>query len=77
MFHNGQQGSIRLQVSPSPVAGLTVQLDKTDLNAGDDAALQISYDPRSGQAAAGRSASIRLTVVPFNQTYDVIVNFTQ
>jgi hypothetical protein len=76
-FHNGQQGAIRLQLSPAPIPGLTVQLDKTDLNAGDDAALQISYDPRSGQAAAGKSALIRLIVVPFNQIYDVKVNFTQ
>jgi hypothetical protein len=76
-FHNGQQGSIRLELSSAPVAGLTVQLDKTDLNAGDDAALRISYDPRSGQAAAGKSALIRLMVVPFNQIYDVTVSFTQ
>jgi hypothetical protein len=76
-FHNGQQGSIRLELSSAPVAGLTVQLDKTDLNAGDDAALRISYDPRSGQAAAGKSALIRLLVVPFNQIYDVTVSFTQ
>jgi hypothetical protein len=76
-FHNGQQGSIRLELSPAPVAGLTVELDKTDLNAGDDAALRISYDPRSGQAAAGKSALIRLMVVPFNQIYDVTVSFTQ
>jgi hypothetical protein len=77
VFHNGQQGSIRLELSFAPTPGLTVQLDKTDLSAGDNAALQISYDPRSGQAAAGRSVSIRLTVVPFNQIYDVSVNFTQ
>jgi hypothetical protein len=76
-FHNGQQGSIRLELSSAPVAGLSVQLDKTDLNAGDDAALRISYDPRSGQAAAGKSALIRLMVVPFNQIYDVTVSFTQ
>jgi hypothetical protein len=76
-FHNGQQGSIRLELSSAPVAGLTVQLDKSDLNAGDDAALRISYDPRSGQAAAGKSALIRLMVVPFNQVYDVTVSFTQ
>jgi hypothetical protein len=76
-FHNGQQGSIRLELSPAPVAGLTVQLDKTDLNAGDDAALRISYDPRSGQAAAGKSALIRLMIIPFNQIYDVTVTFTQ
>ena len=77
VFHNGQQGSIRLELSPAPISGLTVQLDKTDLNAGDTAALQVSYDPRSGKAAAGRSALIRLTVIPFNQTYDVNVNFSQ
>jgi hypothetical protein len=77
VFHNNQQGSIRLEVSPMPVPGLTAQLDKNDLNAGDNAALQISYDPRSGQAAAGKSALIRLTVVPFNLIYEVKVNFTQ
>jgi hypothetical protein len=77
VFHNGQQGAIRLQLSPAPIPGLTAQLDKTDLNAGDNAALQISYNPPSGQTAAGRSAVIRLTVIPFNQTYNVKVNFTQ
>jgi hypothetical protein len=77
VFHNGQQGAIRLQLSFAPISGLTAQLDKTDLNAGDDAALHISYDPRSGQAATGNSALIRLMVVPFNQIYDVKVNFTQ
>jgi hypothetical protein len=77
VFHNGQQGSIRLELSLAPLPGLTAQLDKNDLNAGDNAALQISYDPRSGQAAAGRSALIRLVVIPFNLTYDVRVNFTQ
>jgi hypothetical protein len=77
VFHNGPMGAIRLELSPAPIPGLTAQLDKTDLNAGDNAALQISYDPRSGQATAGKSASIRLTVVPFNQIYDVAVKFTQ
>ena len=76
-FHNGQQGTIRLELSSAPVPGLTAQLDKTELNAGDDAALQISYDPRSGRAAAGKSASIRLLVIPFNQTFDVKVNFSE
>lgn len=77
VFHNTEQGSIRLEVSLAPTPGLTAQLDKTDVNAGEAAALQISYDPASGQEAAGKSVLIRLAVIPFNKTFDIKVNFTQ
>jgi hypothetical protein len=77
VFHNGAQGSVNLSVVGSPkIAGLTVKLDKQSVDAGQDAVLEISYDPVAGQQTPPpRSLTIALEVAPFNQDYPVEINF--
>jgi hypothetical protein len=74
LFHNGAQGSIHLEVQTPQLPGLTIKLDKADLNFGEDAVVQVSYAPPSSDAAP-KPVSIELLVVPFNQPYKIAVNF--
>ncbi|MBV8846584.1 MAG: hypothetical protein JO307_27580 [Bryobacterales bacterium] len=75
VFHNGAQGSIHLEVQYPQVPGLDVKLDKVDLNFGEDAVVQVSYEPPSSDSAAPQPAAIQLTVVPFNQPFSIGINF--
>ncbi|HEY7333982.1 MAG TPA: hypothetical protein VH639_03795 [Bryobacteraceae bacterium] len=75
VFHNGAQGSIRLELHAPQFPGLNVKVDKTDVNFGEDAALQISYDPPAGGGPAPESTSVYFVVIPFDQPYQIKVNF--
>jgi hypothetical protein len=74
-FHNGAPGSIHIELQSPRIAGFTVKLDKADLNAGEDAVIQVSYAPAQ-DAPIPASSSIQLTVIPFNQNFGIGVNFS-
>lgn len=74
VFHNGAQGSVSVSVVGFSFPGLSAKLDKQDLNAGQDAVLEISYDP-SGKQNFPASFEINLDVAPFDQLYPVDVIF--
>ena len=76
VFHNAAQGSIQLEMSAPSLPGLTVKLDKTDLNLGEDATIQVGFDPPVDVTTpAPRTAMVHLNVVPFNQGFDLKISF--
>jgi hypothetical protein len=81
IFHNGAQGSIRLELYPPRLPGLTVSIEKADLNFGEDAVLNVSYQPPppvDGEAipVPGPTA-VFLVVIPFDKDFRIAVNFAQ
>jgi len=78
IFHNGAQGSVGLELTGVPkIPGFSAKLDKAGLNFGEDAVLQIDYQPASDQDedAVPPPATLFLTVAPFNQRFQVQVTF--
>ncbi len=74
-FHNGQPGSVRLELlSMPPVPGLTYKFDKVDLNGGESAVLSVDYQPVEGKEMP-REAKILFEIQPFNSTYTIAVHF--
>src|SRR5258708_22179699 len=78
VFHNGQLGPVRLTLDPGPkVKGLTVELDKTDVNGGDNALIKLRYapSPEGDDALPSSPIVVRVFVAPFNQTVPITVKF--
>jgi hypothetical protein len=78
VFHNGAQGSVRLELGIVPkIPGLSVKLDKADVNLGENVAVHFKYDPDPNPDAdpPPLNATIPLTVAPFNQQLLVQVNW--
>jgi hypothetical protein len=76
IFHNGYEGWVQLGLdSVKKVPGFTAELDKTSVNAGEDAVLKLRYEP-TGEDRPG-SLTVQLTVLPFNQSFPVSVNFVK
>ncbi|HYK63219.1 MAG TPA: hypothetical protein VEV85_27530 [Bryobacteraceae bacterium] len=75
VFHNGAQGSVHLEVHAPQLPGLSAKLDKVDVNFEENATLLVSYEPPSDAAAIPNVASVYLVLVPFDQRYEIKVNF--
>ena len=82
VFHNGAPGSIHLDLYPPPLPGFSAKLEKADLNFGEDAVLNVSYQPPA-QATAGETPSVPgptavfLVVVPFDKDFRIGVTFSR
>lgn len=80
-FHNGAQGSVGLQVNGMPsIPGFTAKLDRSIVNYGEDATLEIQYAPPAVTNADDKPVlpdmiQIALVVSPFNQEFRVQVKF--
>ncbi len=73
VFHNGFQGWVQVVLDPGPkTPGFSAELDKTSVNAGEDAVLKLRYQPADDQPAP---VIVRLTIEPFNQTFPISVSF--
>jgi hypothetical protein len=73
-FHNGAQGSVDVRVEVTPeVAGLHAELDKTSVNAGENAMLKLRYEP--GDKPPGSPVTVRLIIAPFGQVFTATVKF--
>lgn len=80
VFHNGAQGSVRLELGIMPkIPGLSVKLDKADVNLGESVTVHIQYDPNPDPDADPLPpyTMIPLTVAPFNQQLTVQVNWAR
>ena len=70
---NGMQGNISLRSEGSPVVGLKIKFDRTDLKAGEMAKLTFHYDPPTKQAKPNAVAIIRVEPMglrlPFNLSF--------
>lgn len=73
-FHNGAQGAVHLELHAPQIPGLSAKLDKGDVNFGEDATLQVSYEPPADGGVPG-VALMDLTVIPLDQRFEVKVNF--
>jgi hypothetical protein len=79
-FHNGAPGSVHLELGNVPkIPGLTVKLDKADVNLGESVAIRIRYEPNPDpdSPAPPPNAAIPLIVAPFNQQLAVQVNWSR
>ena len=74
VFHNAVQGSVQVRLDMSPeVAGLHAELDKSSVNAGENAVVKLSYAP--GEKPPASPVTLRLVVAPFSQVFTVTVRF--
>jgi len=79
VLHNGAPGYINLELDKgTPIPGLTFELDKTQVGPNQDATLKIAYQPvekYSPEKPTLAPFKVKLTVVPFNQVFEVSVKF--
>ncbi len=77
VFHNGAQGSVNISVVglPNVFPGFSAKLDKQVVSAGQDAILDIGYDPPAGQENPPRSFTIAVDVAPFGPQFPIEINF--
>jgi hypothetical protein len=78
VFHNGAQGSVTVALERLPKAppGMDVKLNANDLNAGQDAIVEVVYDPTKAEGQAPPSDFFfALDVAPFDQRFVVQVLF--
>jgi hypothetical protein len=74
VFHNGFPGVVRVSLDGGKeTAGFTAELDKTELNVGENAIVKLRYMPKG--KAQQPPISLRLIVEPFNQEFDISVTF--
>lgn len=73
-FHNGQQGTVRIYLDAGPpVDGFTAKLEKTDVKANEDVVVSLHYAP--GKKPPPERVVLKLNVMPFSQSFPIIVNF--
>lgn len=70
---NSLPGSVTLSIEGGGVAGLTFQLDRTELAGGQSAVLSLRYQPAEGRKPS--PATIRIVVSPTGQEIPVQVSF--
>ena len=72
---NGMQGPISLRLESSPVVGLDMKLDRTDLKQGETAKLSFTYAPPTKQAKPNAVAAVRVeplgTRLPFDLSFSL------
>ena len=74
VFHNGYPGSVKVYLDPGvKLNGFHAELEKSDLNMGEDAVVKVSYEPAS--PGDKPPVMLRLTVLPFNQVFGITVKF--
>lgn len=78
VFHNGQEGTVKVTLADgAKPAGLTAELDKTDVNAGGNAVVKIRFVPPADLAAGFVPANftLRLVMEPFSMVFPITVKF--
>jgi hypothetical protein len=77
-FHNGQQGMIKLALQDGvKPAGLTVTLDKNEVNAGENAVIKVHFEPPADLVAGAIPANftVRLIMDPFSIQFPITIKF--
>lgn len=77
VFHNNVPGSVSVSLAnvPSDLPGFTAKLDKRNVNAGEDADIELSFDPSAGGRPKAGFVTIYVVVDPFEQAFPFRVNF--
>jgi hypothetical protein len=73
-FHNGAPGAVQIEIAAPSVPGLSIKLDKQQVNSGEEAIVELNYDPRA-DAAAPPSATVLVTEEPFNKQFPLHIHF--
>ena len=64
VFHNAVQGSVQVRLDVNPVLpGFHAEIDKTAVNAGENAILKLRYEPADPRPTG--PVTVRLTLAPF------------
>lgn len=76
VFHNGRNGSVNVVLVglPPSFPGFSAQLDKRQVNAGEDATVEINYTPPAGKSSQ-TPIQLGVDVEPFNQIFPIVVDF--
>jgi len=77
-FHNAMNGSVAVELLDVPkIPGLTVKLDKTTLNFGQDAVIDVSYDPPADRDpdVPLQPRNFGVAVHPFEQIFWIQIEF--
>jgi hypothetical protein len=71
-IRNGYGGPVTVQLTGDPrLPGLSIVLDKRELNTGEIAAIHFAYAPVQGEAFAFGDYDLRLVVAPMGQSFPV------
>lgn len=76
VFHNGYPGSVKLALDAGEarkIPGLSVELNKETVNAGESAILKVHYEPSGAEHPS--DVGLRILLEPFHQAYAVSVKF--
>ena len=75
VFHNSQPGTIKIYLDTgAKFPGLTAELDKTDVGAGENATIKIHFDPKDAPATPA-SFTLRLVTEPFDRVVPITIKF--
>jgi hypothetical protein len=74
-FKNGAPGQVKLELTPmDPVPGLSITLDKMDLQAGETGYVLVDFKPTDKEPPSVVYAHV--TIVPFVATAEITINFS-
>lgn len=78
VFHNNVPGAVSISLLnvPSDLPGFSAKIDKRNVNAGQDADVQLSFDPSAGGQPKTGSLTMYVVVEPFQQAFPFKVNFS-
>jgi len=79
VYHNALPGSVRVFVEAgAKLEGFHAELDKTDVGAGANVVLKLTYDPAADSSgkAAGSLVHLQLRIEPFDRVFPIDVRFS-
>lgn len=76
VFHNSVPGSVSVSLAnvPSDLPGFSAKLDKRSVNSGQDANIELSFDPSAGGQPKTPFVTIDVVVDPFQLAFPIRVN---
>jgi hypothetical protein len=73
VFHNGAQGGVKVYVEQPEVPGLTATIEKNDVLANEDVAINLHWQPGKGDPPLG--LTVKVDVEPFGQVFPIAIRF--
>ncbi len=75
VFHNNEGGTIKIYLDPTAkMPGLTAELDKSDVPAGETATIKVRFDPKEAPQPPA-SFTLRLIAEPFDRVLPITIKF--
>jgi hypothetical protein len=73
VFHNGAPGGVKVYVEQPQLEGLTATIEKTDVLANEDVAINLHWEP--GKADPPLGLLLKVDVEPFGQVLPITIRF--